>query len=134
MIIVRLKHLMKNCSLDQLAFDQLVDEFRGERDATELLEVLNCQDDELVRIGTWILSEIAFSKYDSEDFKNRLYELTTHPLPAVRMHSLNALFPLLSLRESRSRALIERLKADDNEGVRMMAEAAANQLNNQNQD
>lgn len=128
MIVNEVKRLVKNCKDDPAAFDQLVDEFRGERDATELLELLNCHDDELVRVSTWILSEIRASKYDDENFKARLRELTCHSSPAIRLHSLNALFPLLSTVDPGTSELIERLRADGNEGVRMMADAAANRL------
>ena len=128
MIVSELKRLVKNCEDEPAAFDRLVDAYRDERDTSELLELLSCPDDDLVRISAWILSEVRASKYDTIEFRTRLFELTRHPNPAVRLHSLNALFPFLEPSDSNATELITRLQADDNEGVRMIADAAATRL------
>lgn len=128
MIVDELTDILENREGGSAEFDRLVDEYRGHRDAAELIELLNSANDELVRLGAWILSEIRAAKYDNEVFNQRLRELTTHPSPAIRLHSLNAIYPLLSADSPQTIDLITRLRADDNEGVRMMAEAAARQL------
>jgi hypothetical protein len=128
MIVNESIRVLKNCEKDPAAFDQFVDEFREERDATELLELLCSKDDDLVRLSAWILSEIRASKYGGEEFKSQLAKLTRHSSPAIRLHSLNALFPFLSTNDQDAVKLIARLQADENEGVRMMADAAAERL------
>ena len=128
MIANELNELLKNCNVESADFDLLVDQFRADRDAAELLELLNCDDDDLVRIGAWILSEIRAAKYDDESFKARLWELTSHPTAAIRLHSLNALFPFLRSNDPGAMDLIARLQSDENAGVRMMADAIAKRL------
>jgi hypothetical protein len=122
------KRLLKDSIDEPLIFDRLIDQYRTTRDTGELFEILYDSDDELVRITTWILSEVQVSKYSDPKFKQRLMELTEHENPAIRLHSLNAVFPLLQRGESAAIRLVERLKADENEGVRLMADAAASQL------
>lgn len=128
MIVREVEQVLKNSESDPQAFDRLTDEYRNGRDAGELLPLLSNADSDLVRISVWILSEIRTSYYDSPQFRTRLLELTSHEEPAVRLHSLNALFPLLDHSDPSTKTLLERLEADGNEGVRMMACAAAAQL------
>ena len=128
MIMNDVKRLLKNSEDEPEAFDRLLDEYRETRNTAELLELLGDSDEELVRVSAWILSEIRASKYDTTEFRSRLIELTRHETPAIRIHSLNALFPLLQHGDPAAIRLIVRLQADENEGVRMMADAAATQL------
>lgn len=128
MIVREVEQILKNSDSDPQAFDRLIDEYREGRDTGELLPLLTSSDSNLVRISVWILSEIHTSYYDSPQFQTRLLALTSHCEPAVRLHSLNALFPLLDHKDPSTRKLLERLQSDENEGVRMMAIAAAAQL------
>ena len=108
--------------------NRLVDQFRDRRDSSELLGLLNSCDNEFVRIGAWILSEIPFNRYNIPDVIARLYELSRHETPLVRLYALGAIFPALDRTNSDCLALIARLRDDDIEGVRMGAEAAARRL------
>ena len=114
---------------DQSALlNELVNEFREHRNVSEVFELLNSNCDDLIRIGAWILTEIPFAEYHDNAIDNRLYELTQHSNAAIRLHSLNALFPFLAAGDQRTRDLIVRMRDDDNEGIRMTAKAAASKL------
>lgn len=106
----------------------LVDQFREGRDPLEVLCLLNSDDSELISIGTYIVGEISFDLYNTPAFIDRLHELTHHEVPAIRGNAFGALFPSLDRTNSVSLELINRLLEDDNEGVRMGAEAAAKRL------
>ncbi len=128
MISEPIEYLLKNSETEPEAFDRLVDEYREGRDPGELLQLIGSSDNDLVRIGAWILSEIRTSNYDTPEFRSRLIKLTQHQEPAIRLHSLNALFPLLGHGDPVAIELIAMLQSDENEGVRMMADAAAAKL------
>lgn len=128
MIRQPIEYLLKNSETEPEAFDQLVDEYREGRNPGELLQLIGSSDNNLVRIGAWILSEIRASNYDTSEFRSRLIKLTEHQEPAIRLHSLNALFPLLDHGDPVAVKLIATLQSDTNDGVRMMADAAAAKL------
>ena len=128
MIVHQLSQILENADEASAELNRLVDEFREGRDAVELLDLINSASDELVRIGAWMLSEIRPEKYNNEEFADRLLELATHSIPAIRLHSLSALFPFLCGDNPRTVDLIARLQNDGNEGVRLAAEAAAVRL------
>lgn len=77
----------------------LVDEFRGGRDPQELLDLLYSTNDECIRVGAFITSEISTKKYESRRFVSRLHELTDHHDLSTRLYALNSLFPLLGPRD-----------------------------------
>lgn len=66
--------------------------------------------------------------YNSDAVISRLRALTDHPDPAVRFHALGALYPALNPQEAATDALLRKLRADQDEGVRRSAEAAAARL------
>jgi hypothetical protein len=73
----------------------LVDEFRSGRDPQELLDLLYSTNDECIRVGAFITSEISTEKYESGRFVSRLHELTDHHDFSTRLYALNSLCPLL---------------------------------------
>ena len=128
MITSQLNEILESNEETSEKLSQLADEFRGNRDATELLELLDSDSEEFVRIGAWILSEIRAEKYDNVAFTDRLQKLTAHQVPAIRLYALSALFPFLNHESQSTARLITRLRNDENEGVRMAADAAAIRL------
>jgi hypothetical protein len=108
--------------------NSLADQFRGKRDLHELFTLLCSSNNDLVRIGAWITSEIAFELYNTPAFIDRLRELTTHHVSAIRCYALGALYPSLDPEKQDTRDLILRLQKDTNEGVRLSAEAAGRRL------
>lgn len=116
--------VIKRSNVDPSTFDRLVDEYREGRDPTSLLKTLCSTDEELIRVSAWILSEVRPETYDSIEFRKRLFDLTVHRTPAVRLHAFNALFPLLDRTDPITIEMTTRLLHDENEGVRMIARAA----------
>lgn len=108
--------------------NRLADEFRRGRDVEELRPALKSTNSEVVSIAAWILSELPFELYDSVAIVACLQELTAHEDPAVRFHAFSAVFPSLRPGASASRELLEKLRHDPNEGVRLAAEAAESRL------
>jgi HEAT repeat protein len=106
----------------------LVDEFRRGRDVRELVPLLASEDAELVSITAWIFSELPEELYRAEDIVSRLRGLTAHVEPMVRFYALSAVYPFLNLTEPATQALLTKLVQDENDGVRMMAEAAVARL------
>ena len=106
----------------------LIDQFREGRDPWELLCLLNSDDDELISNGAYIINEISFDWYNTPAFIDKLHELTHHESPTIRFWASGALFPSLDRTNPDTLELINRLLKDDNDGVRMSAEAAANRL------
>jgi hypothetical protein len=106
----------------------LVDEFRSGRDVADLARFLDAESAEVVSIGAWILGELTFDIYNTDRFIRRLYSLLEHSDPGVRFYALGAIFPALDAHDPRCRALLEKLRGDTNEGVRISAEAAAKRL------
>lgn len=109
----------------------LVDQFRSGRNVTDLLSVLNSRNSEVVAIGAWILGELPFELYDSDDFVSRLRELTDHEDPAVRFEAFGALFPALDRTDASTQILLRKMCNDPNDGVRKSAEAATSKLSRQ---
>jgi hypothetical protein len=96
--------------------------------AGELTVLLDSSSSELVSIGLWILSELHFELYDTDRFVSRLRALLDHEDPAVRFNALSAIYPALNWQEAATRALVEKLRSDPNEGVRSNAERVAARL------
>jgi HEAT repeat protein len=106
----------------------VANQFRRGRDVSELIELLDSRDAELVSVGAWLLGEIHLALYDFDRFISRLRELVDHEDPMVRFHAFGALFPTLDPREVATQELLKKVLADSNEGVRKSAEAAAARL------
>ncbi|MCP3142013.1 HEAT repeat domain-containing protein [Pyxidicoccus xibeiensis] len=108
--------------------NQLADEFRCGREVSQLAVLLDSKNPEFVSVGAWILGELSFELYRSDDLISRLRSLTGHVDPAVRFHALVALFPALDSMDASARELLRRLLCDPNDGVRRAAQAAASRL------
>lgn len=106
----------------------LVDEFRNGRTADDIIAMLDSTESEVVRIGAWITTEIAYEKYNEPKILDRLRALTRDPTPAIRLYAVHALFPSLDRTDETTRMMISRLRRDENEGVRMTADAVAARL------
>ncbi|GIX00060.1 MAG: hypothetical protein KatS3mg111_3392 [Pirellulaceae bacterium] len=128
MIAEQLRQILDTGDEAAAELNHLVDQFREDRDPTELLELINSTSDEFIEIGAWILSEIRPERYNTGEFLDRLHELTAHPSPVIRIHSLSALYPFLRGGDTRTINLIARMQNDENEGVKIAAEAAALRL------
>ena len=89
---------------------------------SEIIEVLDAGDAELVSLGAWILSELDFGLYDSDDFISRLRRLLDSEDSAVRFNALSALFPFFLSAKQDSFSLIKKMMMDPNKGVRICAE------------
>ncbi|NMO18196.1 HEAT repeat domain-containing protein [Pyxidicoccus fallax] len=113
---------------DGTRLNDIADEFRRGREVSQLVVLLDSTNPELVSIGAWILGELPFELYQSDELLSRLWSITGHPDPAVRLHALGALFPALNPTDASTRELLRRLLCDPNEGVRMSAQAAASRL------
>jgi hypothetical protein len=113
---------------DGTRLNVIADEFRDGRDVNEIKRLLDCADVRLVSIGAWILGEIPFDLYSSDDFVSKLWELTGHGDPLVRFHALGALFPALDRNSAATQVLLRKLRVDENEGVRISANAALKRL------
>ena len=128
MIMEEIERILEDSDDDGRALNVLVDEFRVGRDVKELSRLLSSQNDEIVSIGAWMLSELHFDLYRDTILVEELFRLTEHHDSSVRFNALGAVFPALNLDNNESRALLERLKNDENEGVRRKAVAAARSL------
>lgn len=128
MIVDEIVEILTDDDDAPVRLNQLADEFRDGRDIDDLVTLLFNENEEVLRMGTWIASEISFTHYDSKPILEQLWELTAHPNAAVRLYSFNALFPSLSPDDDKSLNLITRLMTDLNEGVKMTAKAAARSL------
>jgi hypothetical protein len=105
----------------------IVDEFRHGRDIGDLRELLYSRSPEVLSVGAWMLSELHFELYNSWSFLARLRELLDHEDARVRFHAFGAIYPSLADNPG-TRALLQRLQKDPNDGVRKSAEAASNRL------
>ena len=103
-----------------------------EAEALELIEALDSESDEIVGLATYILKEIPSSKYNKNAITNRLEALTTHTSSSIRFQALNAVSPFLRSDSARTLDLLERLRGDENEGVRLIANAATKRLGIEN--
>ncbi|QSQ20279.1 HEAT repeat domain-containing protein [Pyxidicoccus parkwayensis] len=128
MIDDEVTELLTDRTDDGRRLNQLVDEFRRGREVSQLVVLLDSSNPELVSIGAWILCELPFELYRSDDMLRRLRGLTGHCDPAVRFHAVGALFPALNPMETSTRDLLQKLLSDPNDGVRRAAQMAASRL------
>lgn len=108
--------------------NELADEFRRGRSVADIVLLLDSESAEVVAIGAWILGELHFELYDTDELLSRLYKLLDHSDPGIRFHALGAIFPALDPHDSSTLTLLQKLGSDANEGVRRSAKAAAAQL------
>jgi HEAT repeat protein len=108
--------------------NEILDEFREGRNPREILALLDAEHSEVVSIGAWMLGELSFAAYASDEFVSRLRHLLDHSNAGVRFHALSAIFPALDGSDEETRKLLERLCKDANDGVRVTAQAAAARL------
>jgi len=113
---------------DGSRLNAIADQFRNGREISEILRLLDSNNAELVSIGAWLLGELPFDFYASDEFVSRVRKLVEHPDSSVRFHALGALFPALDAQDDATRVLLCKLRHDPNEGVRMAAEATATRL------
>jgi HEAT repeat protein len=128
MIAKEILEIVRDAADDGTRLNEIADQFRSGRDLNEILTLLNSDDPACVSVGAWILGELRFELYDSDEYISRLVELTEHKDPSVRFHALGALFPALERGDATTRTLLKKLCSDENEGVRRSAEAAAARL------
>lgn len=128
MIVDEIVRILEDCEDDGTALNALADQFRVGRDVRELLDLLSSQNDRIVSIGAWLFSELHFDSYRDEVFLNELFLLTEHKDPSVRFNALGAVYPALDPGNEDTVALLDRLRSDENEGVRRKAVAAARTL------
>ncbi|QPJ61939.1 MAG: hypothetical protein G3M70_08655 [Candidatus Nitronauta litoralis] len=104
---------------DGTRVNYIADEFRGERDAIEILELLNSSDSELISIGAWILDEICFDKYKKKgEIIFRLVDLCSHEDSNVRYSVLGALYAVFEVDKQFARKILGKMRLDVDEGVR----------------
>jgi HEAT repeat protein len=113
---------------DGTHLNEIVNQFRRGRDAGDLIDVLDSNDPQVVSIAAYILGELPFRLYNGDRFISRLRKLVDHPNAAVRLHAFGAIFPALDPKEADTQALLQKLRNDPNEGVRMRARAATARL------
>jgi HEAT repeat protein len=128
MIEAEILEVIEGPSDDGTRLNEIADEFRNGRDASQILVLLDSGNAELVSTGAWILNELHFELYDSDEFIRRLYKLLEHQDPLVRFNALGALYPALDPQEEASQELLSKLRNDPDKGVRMRAEAATARL------
>lgn len=126
-IVDEARHVLDSCH-GVPRINSFVDQFRGERGASELLELLQSNEADVVWLGVYVLSEIAFSKYDSKEYFSELYRLTQHENPSVRYAAISALYPFLGLANIETRMLLVRIRDDEDELVRGCLETLAGSL------
>lgn len=110
------------------SLSSLVDEFRRGRDARELLPLLRSKNHQVVAVSAWILSELQDRLYRSEELVSTLWNLTEHEAAMVRFYALGASLPFFNFNDPAARTRLFRLTMDENDGVRMVAEAAMERL------
>jgi HEAT repeat protein len=108
---------------DGSRLNAIVDEFRGGRDIMQIVNLLDSDNPEVVSIGAWILSELHYQLYNSCVFINRLKELLDHEDPGVRFAALSAIYPAINPLDENMTRLLNKLRNDQDEGVRLSAEA-----------
>lgn len=108
----------------------LADEFREgrEKKISELLALLNSDDQEIVAAGAWIAGEVKLDPVAAQPVISRLQQLVNHKEPAIRFCAIGALFPFLDGSDPGVREMLVRLRADSNKGVRMAAQAALTRM------
>jgi hypothetical protein len=104
MIIEEIRNLLRDPSDDGERLNEIVDEFRRGRNPEEILDLLDCQDGNLISIGAWILGELPLKIYIGVPFILRLEHLTSHEDPIVRFNSLGALYPALDGASARTKS------------------------------
>lgn len=114
--------LAKDASVNVDMLCDITDKFRVECEVEELKALLGSDDSEIVAVGAHIVSEIDFDKYNYDSVLSLLYKLTEHEKPIIRLYALRALYPALNLKNESTKALLNRMKGDSNEGVRCSAE------------
>ena len=127
MIVDEVKQMLDSCN-GVPRINSFVDQFRGNRDPRELMELLLSDRADVVWLGAYILSEISFSKYDNRKFFDELYRLTQHENPSVRYAAISALYPFLGLANIETRMLLVRIRDDEDELVRGCLETLAGSL------
>lgn len=127
-IVEEVKSILSNPKDDGRAMNDLVNEFYYGRKSIEIIELIDHKDENIVCQGLYLLNEISVSYYDDEEFTSRLWSLVDHETPIIRWYAFGALFPLLDKEEMSTLELIEKMKKDTNEGVRLSAESAQNIL------
>ena len=106
----------------------LVDEYRRGRDIHLLLPAMESEDEEIVSLAAWIVSEIPTDRYRDTEIVPRLRRLVRHRDAAVRCHAFVAIFPVLRAEEPDTRSLVDGLLQDPSAAVRTAARAADSQL------
>ncbi len=128
MIEDEIREIVADSGDDGLRLNEIADEFRNGRDVRQILSLLDSEDADLVSSGAWILGELQFDLYASQEFVSRLRELVRHSEALVRFHAFGALFPALDAGDAASGRLVRELLDDPNEGVRIRAESASRRL------
>lgn len=129
-LIDEVAQILSNTKDDGKGMNDLADKFRNGRKASDILLLIDSKDEVLISQGLWLLNELPADYYDKPTFVTRLQRLIDHKSPVVRWHSFGALFSLFDYESLSATKLIENMLSDENEGVRMSAEAALKQINN----
>ncbi len=128
MIEAEVQDIIEDTTDDGSRLNAIADEFRSGRDISQILLLLDSNNAELVSIGAWLLNELHFEFYASDEFLSRLHKLLQHHDSGVRFHALGALHPAFDPQDHATRELLGKLRNDPNEGVRIRAEAATTRL------
>jgi hypothetical protein len=119
--------LSHSADVDQ-EMNNLADRFRSGKDTSEILLLIDSDDNRIVEQGLWLLNELPTDCYDTSHFKQRLCKLVDDSSPLLRWYSFGALFPLLDRKLQSTYELAVKITRDENEGVRMSGEAALKQI------
>lgn len=128
MIITEVMKIIRSSVDHGVLLNDLVNEFRRGREASEIPQLLNHPNSKLQAIGAWILSELPFEMYDDRRIVSILLDLTKHKSPIVRFEALSALSPVwLSDREA-AHDVLGKMCNDSNKGVACLAKKAFDRI------
>ena len=113
---------------DSKRLQLLANQFRQKPDASELMVLLNSDNDKIVEVGVWIAGEILVDKANAEPMISRLHQLLSHPNSSIRFHAIGALFPFLDLSNPATREMLTKLSHDSDKAVRLSVEAALKKM------
>ena len=113
---------------DAKRLHSLVNQFRKAPEVSELMVLLNSDNDKIIEVGAYIAEEILIDKANAQPLISRLHQLVSHSNSAIRFHAIGALFPFLDPSDPGTREMLTKLSHDSSKGVRLSAEAALKKM------
>lgn len=113
---------------DSKRLHSLANQFRRNPDVSELMVLLNSDNDKIIEVGVWISGEILIDKASAQPVISRLHQLVSHSNSSIRLHAIGALFPFLDRSNPTTLEMLTKLSHDSNRGVRLAVEAVLKKM------